>query len=321
MNPYWGKDFFDFFAVLFSRIGKGLFFQSPVSDEVQLVTLVGISFCCALLGSFLNLKKMTMLANSLSHTILLGIVLAYMITASFSSEFVIDLKILFLASLISGVLTTFLTQIFTQVVKLQEDASIGLVFSTLFALGVVFVTIFTKNAHIGIEAVMGNVDALDVQDLKLVGWITLIDVAILFLFFKEFKVSAFDATFASSMGISTNIFNHFLMFLTAITCIGAFRAVGVLLVLAFLVGPVLIARIWTSRLSVLIALSVLMGIFISVFGVAFSRHCLSVYHLPLSTGGLVVTFMGVVYVVSIFYALGRKRRGRIRDFTAEEGKI
>src|SRR5581483_11641264 len=109
---YWGKDFFGFFAVLFSRLKEGLFLKDGISDEVQLLTLMGISLSCALLGTFLNLKKMTMLANSLSHTILLGIVFAYMMTASFSSGFVIDLKILFIASLISGFLTTFLTQLF-----------------------------------------------------------------------------------------------------------------------------------------------------------------------------------------------------------------
>ena len=306
INPYWGKDFFGFFATLFHRLTGSLPLETLPSDEVQLLALIGISFACALIGVFLTLKKMTMLANSISHTVLLGIVLTYIITFSFSSQFTLDLQTLLIASLLTAFLTTFLTQLFTQVVKLQEDASIGLVFTTLFALGVVLVTVFTRNLHIGIEAVMGNIDALDPQDLKLVGLVAGLDLFVILLCFKEFKVTAFDPSLASAMGVSPNIFSHLLMILTAATCIGAFRSVGVLLVLAFIVGPVLMARLLTNNLKTLIVLSCALGIFCSVLGVACSRYFLSIYHLPLSTAGLVVTLMGLVYLVILLATFVRR---------------
>ena len=244
VNPYWGKSFLDFFVLFLTRLIRwirgDLLFSDIASDEVQMLVLMLVAISCAMVGSFLVLKRMTMLANSLSHTILLGIVLAYIILFPFSSvasgsEPTLSIEILLLASLITGLMTTLLTQFLTNVMKIQEDASIGLVFTTLFAIGIVLVTIFTRNMHIGTEVIMGNVDALHVHDLKLIWMVTLIDFVVLSMFFKEFKITTFDPSLANSLGISTNIYNYLLMILVAATSIGAFRAVGVLLVLALLV--------------------------------------------------------------------------------------
>jgi manganese/zinc/iron transport system permease protein len=102
------------------------------------------------------------------------------------------------------------------------------------------------------------------------------------------------------------------MFLTALTLIAAFRAVGVLLVLSFLVGPTLIARQWTHRLRSLLLVGIGIGCITAVFGVALSRHFLSVYHMPLSTGGLVVTLISVLYLISTLLTF-RSSKGLIRD--------
>jgi manganese/zinc/iron transport system permease protein len=247
---------------------------------------------------------MTMLANSLSHTILLGIVLAYILLIPFIPEsevhaHAISIRVLLIASLVTGLITTMLTQMLTHVLKLQEDASTGLVFTTLFALGIVLVTVFTRNTHLGTEAIMGNVDALHVNDLILIFWIALFDFAIIALLFKEFKMTTFDSSFANSQGVSGSLFNYLLMVMTSATVIGAFRAVGVLLVLAFLVGPVLTARLFTHRLKGVLLLSTAIGIFASVVSVGLARHLLSVYHLPLSTSGLVATVLGIIYFLGL----------------------
>ena len=164
-NPYWGTDFFGFFAVFFQRLFlflKGdLSMDALASDEVQIFVLCCIGCATAIVGSFLVLKKMTMLANALSHTSLLGIVIAYLILLPFAPSgkenlHGISIQALLVASILTALLTTCLTQGFTQKMRLQEDASIGLVFTTLFALGVVLITCFTKNAHIGVEAIMGK---------------------------------------------------------------------------------------------------------------------------------------------------------------------
>lgn len=317
MNPYWGKDFFHFFPLLFHRLflfvtGK-LPFQELASDEVQLLVLFCLSIASALIGTFLVLKRMTMLANSLGHTILLGIVIAYVIVMPFTSDGAevssgMSLSVLLIASLATGILTTVLTQLLTHLMKLQEDASIGLVFTGLFAIGIVAATIFTRNAHIGTEAIMGNIDALHIHDLKLMAGITLIDGVAVLLFFKEFKMVSFDGGLARSLGVPIHFFNYLLMVLVSATAIGAFRAVGVLLFLSFLVGLPLIARLLTNRLHTMIGIALGIGMLCSLVAVALSRHLLSVYKMPLSTSGLVVTLIGLCYLGIALFSLMRLRR-------------
>lgn len=324
-NPYWGSDFFDFFGVLFSRLFGGAS-TGIVSDEIQMLVLIGVALSSSLLGAFLVLKKMTMLANSLSHTLLLGIVLTFIGLSFFGMESTsLTLPILLLASLITGLITTFLTQLLTHVLKLQEDASIGLVFTTLFALGITLVTLFTRNSHIGTEIVMGNVDALHVDDLKLVFSVAAGNLALILLFFKEFRITSFDGALASSLGIRTNLFHYLLMVQVAATAIGAFRAVGVLLVLAFLVGPPLIARLLTDRLRTLLILSSCIGVACSIIGVALSRHFLSVEQMPLSTAGLVVTVIVITYLLTLLLAPKRGllllalRRHQLKERIRDKG--
>ena len=298
MNPYWGQDFFSFFGILFRRLTGQLPLEQLASDEVQLLVLMGIALSTVLLGTFLSLKKMTMMANSLSHTTLLGIVISYLLFFTPGTDLNINTTILFVAAFISALLTTFLTELARDFLKLQEDAAIGLVFTTLFALGIILVTVFTRNSHIGVEVITGNVDALHFKDIRLVWAAAALNLFFIGLFFLLWVMTAFDVQLSFSLGIKTKIFHYLLMVLTALTLIAAFRAVGVLLVLSFLVGPTLTARQWTHRLGSLLLLGLGLGLFSSLLGVALSRHFLSIYHMPLSTGGLVVTLISAFYILS-----------------------
>lgn len=273
-------------------------------DEIQICTLALVAVASALVGTFLVMKKMTMLANSLSHTVLLGIVIAYLLLLPClpkqeMSGHAISTELLIFASLITGLITTVLTQALTSFFRLREDASTGLVFTTLFALGIVLITALTRNAHIGTEAIMGNVDALHLDDLRLIFWIALSNLFFIVLLYKEWKMTTFDAGFAKSIGFSSGMFNYFLMVLTSITVIGAFRAVGVLLVLAFLVAPVLTARLFCNRLQYVILLAIAIGVGCSLISVCLARHLLTLYHLPLSTSGLAITCLGLIYFLSL----------------------
>lgn len=308
MNPYFAKDFFSFFAVFIQRLfllfSGQLSLVEIASDELQIFVLSLISCATAIIGSLLVLKKSAMLANSLSHTVLLGICVAYLIVAFFSQQqtpIIMEIYILLLAAFITAILTTILTQFLIHSLRLQEDASIGLIFTLFFALGVTIVTMYTRSTHLGIEAVTGNVDALHLNDLKLVSWVVFLDIFVVGIFFKEFKMVIFDPCFATVLGIRSSLFHYLLMILTAATVIGAFRAVGILLVLSLLVGPVLIARIFTKRLKPMILCACMIGSFSSLFSVAMARHVLSVYDLPLSTAGLVVFVVTVIYCASLLF--------------------
>lgn len=306
-NPYHDQTFLGVIFEFIRRLGMLFMGQLSIdqlaSDEIQIFVLVGVAISSALVGTFLVLRRMTMLANSLSHTILIGIVLAYFLTTLSVSEghehksTIAPMQIMLFASLAMGFLTSFLTEFLTKTGKLQEDASTGLVFTSLFALGVILVTILTRDAHIGTEAVMGNADALISSDMNWVYLIVLANILIISLFFKEFALTTFDPGFANAMGFSSFFFNYLLMAQVSATTITSFRAVGVLLVLAFMTGPVLAARLMTHRLKTMLFIAAAFGSFCAFIGVALTRHVLTVYGAALSTSGVVVSTIFFFYLL------------------------
>ena len=242
-----------------------------------------------------------MLANSLSHTILLGIVIAFVLVGQKSEIFSLSVPVLLVGALIAALCTTFATEFLMRKLRLQEDASIGLIFTAFFALGVVLVTLLSRNSHLGIEAIMGNVDALHSSDVKLAFYLFLFNAAVVLLFYRRLEITAFDSTLAKNMGISLLFFNYLMMFQTALTAIGAFRAIGAFLFLAFLVAPVLTARFFTRRLKPLLFLACGLGIVAALVSVALSRHMLTAYQIPLSTSGLSSVILGLFFLIGLMH--------------------
>jgi manganese/zinc/iron transport system permease protein len=303
VNPYTAQDFFSFFVVLCKRIVT-LEIIAPVSDEIQCLTLILLGISLSFLGSFLVVRKMTMLANALSHTLLVGIVIAFILLQSFLGEKLFSepfasMKVLWIGAILTGFLTTLCTELLTRVFRVQEDASIGLVFTTLFALGVFLVTLYTRNVHLGVEAIMGNIDALHIHDLYNVGFFALITFGVYLVFFRGLFTVAFDTSFAKSICFPVNGLNYLLMIITAGGAIAAFRVVGVLLFLALLVGPVLVARLYTPYFKRIILYSSIITAALGAISVALSRHILTVFRIPLSTSGIFVTLLFLLYITCL----------------------
>lgn len=304
MNPYWGKSFFSFFITFLSRMGQllqgNLAWRDLATDEIQIFVLFLTACSSALVGVFLVLRRMAMLANSLSHTVLLGIVVAFLIMKQ-AGEGVMTLKSLFLAALITGFLTTFVTEWFHKNLCLQEDASIGLVFTSFFALGIIGVVLFARSAHLGLETIMGNIDALHLKDLKLAIYLFCFNLCLLLILYPYYSLMTFDPILARNFGIPVIWLNHLLMLQTAGTAIGAFRALGVFLFLALFVVPILTARFFTHRLKLLIFYSCCIGGVASLVSVAISRHLLSIYQISLSTAGITTIILGFFFLIGIGY--------------------
>ncbi len=298
MNLYWDCNFFTFFAVLAGRLL--LFLQGNIqqiaSDEVQLIVLASVAISSGIISPFLVLKRTTMLANSLSHTILLGIAVSALSAKYLWGGWGFDVPTLLIGALLAAVLTALCTETLIRWFRLPEDASIGLVFTGLFALGITFVNLYLRDAHLGVEAVMGNVDALQLKDAKLPALFIGINAVSVTLFFKQFQVISFDQQLAKTLGFKVGFFRHFFLFLTAATCIGAFRSIGVILVLALLTGPYLTARLLCNRLAQLLFLTPTIGLAASFVGVALSRHLFNIHGWALSTGGIVSMVIGVFYL-------------------------
>ncbi|MDF2577279.1 MAG: ABC-type transporter, permease subunit [Chlamydiales bacterium] len=310
INPYRNQTFCSFFIVFIKRLWAFLTGQLPIqnlaADELQILVLVGVTLSCSLVGVFLVLRKMTMLANSLSHTILLGIVIVYLASRywlppinSEGHNFLPSMQALLLAAILTAIMTTFCTQFITNTLGLQEDASIGLVFTSFFALGVILITLFTRNTHIGVEIIVGNADLVHIQDLYLAWMSAILNVCLFYIFFKEFQITSFDSAFAKALGLPVNFFHYLLMVQVSVSIVSSFRSVGVLLVLALIVAPALIARLFVFRLGYMLFLSCSIGIGCSIVGVALSRHILTNYNLPISTTGLIVCIFSVVYAIAL----------------------
>ncbi len=313
MPIYWGKSFFQFFVVFFSRIPALL--QGKValeSDEIQLIALSLVSAICALLGVFLVVRKMAMVANAITHTTLVG-VMAVVIASFYLTGAKISLMegginpfYLLSASVITSFLTMALIELFSNKFLIQRDVSIGLVFSFLFAVGIILATIFTRSSHIGTDVITGNIDMITKGDLNFIMILGLFVFILVGLFWRILLFSSFDGQFSSIAGISEKLVNYLIVLLTSITVIVSMQVVGVVLVLALLIVPVIISRLFFHSLKMIVLSSVIIGIVTSNIAVALSRHFLSQYQTPLSTAGLVTTIFFLIWICGAAYSRVRR---------------
>ena len=296
MNVFFGKSFFEFVGIVIYR----LFAWDGVwhSDEVQLYTLMLSGIAAAIVGSLLVVRHMTMLANSLSHTMLFGIVTVVLISGASSLD-VLSPGALLVASLLTGLLTTVATEFLQKVMRIQKDASIGLVFSGFFSLGILLVFLFSKNSHIGVEAICGNIDGVTSQDMNLLAWVVFTVATCTTMLFQVLKIVSFDPLFAAGKGISVRLMTYSLMVFSAASAIASFHAVGIFLFLSMLVTLPQTARLVVTSLREMILVSCALACIYALVSAGLSRHLLSVYDLPVSTSGLMVLLSGSVFLLGI----------------------
>ncbi|MFD1066997.1 metal ABC transporter permease [Oceanobacillus locisalsi] len=233
-------------------------------------SLVGLS--CGLIGVYLILKKQAMMADAISHTVLLGIVLAYMVTQQVSGTAML------VGGIFSGILTAFLVQSLNNL-KVQHDASLGIVFTTLFAIGVILISTSVGNVHLDVQhALMGEITFVPftTMDIPLIGSVPkatailgLVLIVVIFFiiaFYKEWKITSFDPALAASIGIPVIFFHYLFMTLVSVTTVASFDAVGAILVVAMLIVPAAAAYLWTDKLILMLFLSGGFGIVSAVTG-------------------------------------------------------
>jgi len=233
-------------------------------------SLVGLS--CGFIGVLLILRRMAMMADAISHTVLLGIVTAFLVTRELSGIHML------IGAIAAGLLTSVLVQWF-HARGVQQEASIGVVFTTLFAIGVVLIATKVWNAHLDVKhTLMGEITFIPWEkiELPLIGEIpeavfilslVLIVVLVAILaFYKEWKITSFDPALAASLGIPAVLMHYVFMSLVSVTTVAAFDAVGAIMVVAMLITPAAAAYLWTDRLSVMLILSGLFGVISAITG-------------------------------------------------------
>ncbi|MFL7838536.1 MAG: metal ABC transporter permease [Candidatus Promineifilaceae bacterium] len=233
--------------------------------QIQLIALV-TAVACALPGVFLVLRRMAMMSDAISHTVLLGIVIAFFIVEDISSP------LLIFGAALTGVLTVTLVELLHRTKLVKEDAAIGLVFPALFSLAVILISHYAGNVHLDVDAVLlgelafAPFDRLVIggQDigptaLYVMGGILLLNVIFITLFYKELKLATFDAGLAAALGFAPAFIHYGLMTVVSITAVGAFDAVGSILVVALMIAPPVTAYLLTDSLPRMIGLSALIG--------------------------------------------------------------
>ncbi len=270
--------------------------------EIQLIAAV-VAIACAIPGVFLVLRKMALISDAISHSILPGIVIGFFITEDLNSP------LLILLAALMGVITVVLVEAIQKTGLVKEDTAIGLVFPALFSIGVILIAKNANDVHLDVDAVLLGelafapfdrliVSGTDIgsKSLWVMGTILLITIGMLFAFFKELKVSTFDAGLSAALGFSPVVLHYGLMTVSSVTVVGAFEAVGAVLVVALMIAPAATAYLLTSDLKKMLVLSVVFGVFSAIVGYWVAHF------LDASIAGSMTTVLGLVFLMVYLFA-------------------
>lgn len=240
------------------QLARFLSFRDPALQLGMLgATLLG--FSCGLLGCYIVLRRLSLMGDTLGHSILPGVVLAFIVSGGQKSP-----AILLGGALIAGLAASVLVWFLTRYTPLKEDAAMGIALSSFFAVGVAGLTMLQKSGpgtQSGLDKFLfGQAAALGPQDVVFLGLAATAAAALVWLMYKELLVSCFDAQFANSIGIPVDRVQLLLMGLVTLAIVSAVQAVGVVLVSAMLVIPASTALLWTDRLPRMLLLSSALGI-------------------------------------------------------------
>jgi len=276
--------------------------MSSAQIEIQLIASL-VAIACAIPGTFLVLRKMAMISDAISHSILPGIVVGFFITQDLNSP------LLILLAALTGVITVVLVEYIQKTGLVKEDTAIGLVFPVLFSIGVIMIAKNANDVHLDIDAVLLGelafapfdrllISGVDVgpKSLWIIGSILLITITLLLAFFKELKLSTFDKGLAASLGFSPVIIHYGLMTVSSITTVGAFDAVGAILVVALMIAPAASAYLLTTNLKKMLILSIIFGVFSAISGYWFAHW------LDASIAGSITTMLGLLFLMVYLFA-------------------
>lgn len=263
-------------------------------------SLVGIT--CAMIGCFLVLRKMAMLADAISHTVLLGIVGGFLVSRS------LDGPALLIGAVVVGLLTALLVQVLSGK-GVQGDAAIGIVFTSLFAVGVILLSVFAGNIHLDVDhALMGEItfipwdtfqwNGIDLgpKAVWLLSFVFIVNLLLIIFFYKEFKISSFDPEMALAIGIPVLFIHYLQMGMLSITTVASFDSVGAILVVAMLIVPASTAYLLTDKLLNMLFISAGIGVIAAISGYYMAAF------LNVSIAGAMATSTGVLFALAFLFS-------------------
>jgi manganese/iron transport system permease protein len=252
----------------------------------SLVIAILVGLLCAVVGSYLMVQRLALLGDAISHSVLPGLAIAFMLGAN-----------IFIGAFIAGVLSTVaITWIRTRS-PIKEDAAMGIVFSAFFALGITLITIIQKDNKIDLNHFLfGNILGVTVDEVRHTAIIAAIVLIVIVLLYKELLFYTFDPLGAQAAGLPVNRLNFGLMLLISLTIVASMKAVGVILVLSLLITPGATAYLLVKRLHEVMILGAVIGVISSISGMYLSYF----YNLP--SGPAIVLVVSGLFLLALLFS-------------------
>lgn len=288
------------------------------SGTVILITGIICAMACALPGTFLILRRMAMMTDAISHAILPGLVFGYWMAGS------ANIVVGAVGATAAAIITVTLVEALQRTRRVEGAEAMGIVFPAMFALGTILISRYFAQVHLDTDAILyGNIEFsafdrlvvsgrdLGPQSLWVMGILLVLNISVLALLYKELKISTFDPALSQSLGFSPTLIHYLLMLLLSITTVGAFTAVGAILVVALVIVPAATAYLLTERLLHMIVGSAIIGALGAIGG-----YWLAII-LDGSISGGIVTMLGILFVFALLFSpsqgLIAQRRRHVRN--------
>ena len=252
--------------------------------QKALITSIVVGIICGAIGSFIILRGMALMGDAISHAILPGVAISYILGINY-----------FYGAVVVGVLTALGIGVISEKSRIKNDAAIGIVFSAAFAIGIILIT--TAESAIDLTQILfGNVLYVRTMDMWLTIIIGIILLLVVVIFFKELLVSTFDETMAKVYGLKTRFIHYGIMVLLTLVTVASLQTVGVILVVSLLITPASTAYLLTNRLSTMVVLASTFGALSSIIGIYFSY----VYNLP--SGPVIALAATAIFLVTLVFS-------------------
>ena len=252
----------------------------------SLIVAIIVGIICAVVGSYLMVQRLALLGDAISHSVLPGLAIAYLIEAN-----------IFVGAFISGIISTILINLIRTRSNIKEDTAMGIVFSAFFALGITLITVVQKDNKIDLNHFLfGNILGVTTADVRDTFIIAVIVISVVILLYKELLFYTFDKAGAQAVGLPVNLLDLGLMMLIGLTIVASLKAVGVVLVLSLLITPAATAYLLVNRLHQVMLVGVGIGILSSVAGMYLSYF----YNLP--SGPAIVLVTSGLFVFAFLFS-------------------
>ncbi|MBD2744335.1 metal ABC transporter permease [Coleofasciculus sp. FACHB-1120] len=252
----------------------------------SLIIAILVGLLCAVVGSYLMVQRLALLGDAISHSVLPGLAIAFMVGAN-----------IFVGAFIAGVLSTMAIAWIRTRSPIKEDAAMGIVFSAFFALGVTLITTIQKDNKIDLNHFLfGNILGVTIEEVRDTAIIATIVLLVVVLLYKELLFYTFDPLGAQAAGLPTNLLNFGLMVLIALTIVASMKAVGVILVLSLLITPGATAYLLVKQLHNVMIVGAGIGIISSISGMYLS------YYQNLPSGPAIVLVASGLFVLALLFS-------------------